>query len=85
MTIENKMPKIKTIDGSTDLSNVGPDDYVSFQGQNSKRAILFPAGQVLDANRTPINEVEDGSFENLNGDTVVKLGGEIIAIVEKQT
>ena len=82
MSQENTKPQILTIEGSPDLSTVQPNDMVSFQGPNSSRAILFPAGTVLGEDRTSLHEAEDGATKRLDGAYITKLGGRVIGVSE---
>lgn len=75
---QNTHPTITTIDGAPDLSAIQANELVSVQPDGA-RAILLPAGQVLTADRTPIAEAPDGATPRLDGEHVIKLGGEVIA------
>lgn len=80
MTFETqKELDITTVDGKSDLSAVQPTDYLAI-GPGDGRAILLSAGEHLTADRTPVAEAPDGVTQRLDGNQVIKLGGEVLAI-----
>jgi len=73
-------PKVTTLDGGTNFEGVGQDDLVLTGA--GPRKILSPAGSVLTSDRLPISEAPDGAHLRLDGGQTIKLGGEVLAVVQ---
>ena len=85
MSQENKGFTIVTVEGSTDLSQVMPDDLVLFRTESNLKGLSFRAGEILTEGRTPIHEAKDGSTRRLDGAYVAKLGGEVMGVTRLNT
>lgn len=73
--------RFMTVEGSSDLSMLGPDDQLQMgPDREGASMILVAAGAVLTRGGLPViaPEVADGKHEMLDGTFVTKLFGEVI-------
>lgn len=77
---QSPIPKITTLDGSTNFEGLSPEDSV-LTGSGSRK-VLLPAGLMLTNERLPISEAPDGAHLLLGGGQLIKLGGEVLAVAQ---